>query len=135
MNYDYEVRSSKKAFEEMPRIKVEGEMLDLAKHIIGTKKGTFDPAAFGGLPLKRRWPSPSRPSSRDDRFQTEKGRGLQAKRPARRTSPERRSVEGGGGQAQTHGRQQCQCWRGSSARHARIGVKRRGGEIRFPSKG
>ncbi len=46
MNYDYEVRSSKKAFEEMPRIKVEGEMLDLAKHIIGTKKGTFDPAAF-----------------------------------------------------------------------------------------
>jgi len=30
----------------MPRIKVEGEMLDLAKHIIGTKKGTFDPAAF-----------------------------------------------------------------------------------------
>jgi DNA end-binding protein Ku len=46
LNYDYEVRSSKKAFEEMPKIKIEGEMLDLAKHIIGTKKGEFDPATF-----------------------------------------------------------------------------------------
>jgi DNA end-binding protein Ku len=46
LNYDYEVRSSKKAFEEMPKLKIEGEMLDLAKHIIGTKKGDFDPATF-----------------------------------------------------------------------------------------
>jgi DNA end-binding protein Ku len=46
LNYDYEVRSSTKAFEEMPRLKIEGEMLDLAKHIISTKKGEFDPAAF-----------------------------------------------------------------------------------------
>jgi DNA end-binding protein Ku len=46
MNYDYEVRSSAKAFEEMPKIKVEGEMLDLAKHIISTKKGHFNPATF-----------------------------------------------------------------------------------------
>lgn len=46
LNYDYEVRSSKKAFEEMPKIKIQGEMLDLAKHIIGTKKGEFDPASF-----------------------------------------------------------------------------------------
>ncbi|MDP9813688.1 DNA end-binding protein Ku [Rhizobium tibeticum] len=46
MNYDYEVRSSKKAFEEMPKLKIEGEMLDLAKHIIATKKGEFDPATF-----------------------------------------------------------------------------------------
>jgi DNA end-binding protein Ku len=46
MNYDYEVRSSAKAFEEIPKLKIEGEMLDLAKHIIGTKKGEFDPATF-----------------------------------------------------------------------------------------
>jgi DNA end-binding protein Ku len=46
MNYDYEVRSSKKAFDEMPKLKIEGEMLELAKHIIGTKKGEFDPATF-----------------------------------------------------------------------------------------
>ncbi|TCL63715.1 Ku protein [Rhizobium sp. BK251] len=46
LNYDYEVRSSAKAFEEMPKIKIQGEMLDLAKHIISTKKGAFDPASF-----------------------------------------------------------------------------------------
>jgi DNA end-binding protein Ku len=46
LNYDYEVRSSKKAFEDMPKMKIEGEMLDLAKHIISTKKGEFDPATF-----------------------------------------------------------------------------------------
>ncbi|MGO6810150.1 Ku protein [Rhizobium ruizarguesonis] len=46
LNYDYEVRSSKKAFEGMPKIRIEGEMLDLAKHIISTKKGEFDPATF-----------------------------------------------------------------------------------------
>ncbi|MBY3043716.1 Ku protein [Rhizobium leguminosarum] len=46
LNYDYEVRSSEKAFEEMPKLKIEGEMLDLAKHIISTKKGEFNPATF-----------------------------------------------------------------------------------------
>jgi DNA end-binding protein Ku len=46
LNYDYEVRSSVKAFEEMPKLKIQGEMLDLAKHIISTKKGEFDPASF-----------------------------------------------------------------------------------------
>lgn len=30
----------------MPKLKIEGEMLDLAKHIISTKKGEFDPATF-----------------------------------------------------------------------------------------
>lgn len=46
LQYDYEVRSSEKAFEEMPKLRIKGEMLDLAKHIIATKKGTFDPAEF-----------------------------------------------------------------------------------------
>jgi DNA end-binding protein Ku len=46
LNYDYEVRSSQKAFEDMPKIEVETGMLDLAKHIIGTKKGEFDPGSF-----------------------------------------------------------------------------------------
>ncbi len=46
LNFDYEVRSSDEGFKEMPDIKVEGEMIDLAKHIIGTKKGDFDPAKF-----------------------------------------------------------------------------------------
>jgi DNA end-binding protein Ku len=46
MQYDYEVRSSEKAFEDVPKLKIKGEMLDLAKHIIATKKGSFDPAEF-----------------------------------------------------------------------------------------
>ena len=46
LNFDYEVRSSEEAFEELPDIKIEGEMLDLAKHIINTKKGSFDAKAF-----------------------------------------------------------------------------------------
>jgi len=44
LNYDYEVRSSKEAFKGVRKVKVEDEMLDLAKHIIDTKKGDFDPA-------------------------------------------------------------------------------------------
>ncbi|KQV38884.1 MULTISPECIES: Ku protein [unclassified Rhizobium] len=46
LNFDYEVRSSDEAFKDVAKIKVEAEMLDLAKHIIGTKKGDFDPAKF-----------------------------------------------------------------------------------------
>lgn len=41
LNFDYEVRSAKEAFKEIPDIKIEGEMLDLAKHIIGMKTGKF----------------------------------------------------------------------------------------------
>jgi DNA end-binding protein Ku len=46
LNFDYEVRSSQEAFDEIPDLKIEGEMLELAEHIIGTKKGTFDASAF-----------------------------------------------------------------------------------------
>ncbi|MFN3673246.1 MAG: Ku protein [Bosea sp. (in: a-proteobacteria)] len=46
LNYDYEVRSSDEAFADLPKLTLKGEMLDLAKHIIATKTGTFDPAAF-----------------------------------------------------------------------------------------
>ncbi len=47
LNFDYEVRSSDEAFDNLPkRRKIEGEMLDLAKHIINTKLGEFDPATF-----------------------------------------------------------------------------------------
>jgi DNA end-binding protein Ku len=46
LNFDYEVRSSIEAFDELPDMKIEGEMLELAKHIIDTKKGSFDAKAF-----------------------------------------------------------------------------------------
>jgi DNA end-binding protein Ku len=46
LNFDYEVRPAKDAFEDVPAIKVKGEMLALAEHIIKTKRGKFDPATF-----------------------------------------------------------------------------------------
>jgi DNA end-binding protein Ku len=46
LHFDYEVRSAAEAFRDIPKIKIEGEMLDLAKHIISTKSGTFDPGKF-----------------------------------------------------------------------------------------
>ena len=46
LNFDYEVRAADDAFDSVPEMKIKGEMLDLAKHIIDTKSGTFDPSAF-----------------------------------------------------------------------------------------
>jgi DNA end-binding protein Ku len=46
LNYDYEVRAAEDAFAEVPSIKIKGEMLELAEHIINTKRGAFDPAVF-----------------------------------------------------------------------------------------
>lgn len=46
LHFDYEVRSAKEAFAEIPALKIEGEMLDIAKHIVKTKTGEFDPKTF-----------------------------------------------------------------------------------------
>lgn len=46
LNFDYQVRSAEKAFADIREVKIEGEMLDLAEHIIATKLGDFDPSAF-----------------------------------------------------------------------------------------
>lgn len=46
LNFDYEVRSAKGAFADIADKKIKGEMLDLAKHIIKTKRGKFDPSKF-----------------------------------------------------------------------------------------
>lgn len=46
LNFDYEVRSAEAAFRDIPALEIGGEMLDLARHIIETKIGKFDPAAF-----------------------------------------------------------------------------------------
>ncbi len=46
LNFDYEVRSAKDAFKDVPAMKIKGEMLELAKHIIKTKMGKFDASKF-----------------------------------------------------------------------------------------
>lgn len=46
LHFDYEVRSAREAFGDISELEITGEMLDLAKHIISTKRGTFEPSAF-----------------------------------------------------------------------------------------
>src|SRR5437763_14644890 len=46
LRYPYEVRNAEEYFEEIPDIKVPGEMLKLAEHILETKSGDFDASQF-----------------------------------------------------------------------------------------
>ena len=46
LNFDYEVRLAEAAFKDIAETKLEGEMLDLARHIIKTKMGDFDISSF-----------------------------------------------------------------------------------------
>jgi DNA end-binding protein Ku len=46
LNFDYEVRSAEKAFDEVPDLSIKGEMLELAEHIIKKKMGKFDASKF-----------------------------------------------------------------------------------------
>jgi DNA end-binding protein Ku len=46
LRYAYEVRPANEYFDEIPDIKVAGEMLKLAEHILETKRADFEPATF-----------------------------------------------------------------------------------------
>lgn len=46
LNFDYEVRAAEDAFDSVPDLKIKGEMLELAGHIIETKSGKFDPSHY-----------------------------------------------------------------------------------------
>lgn len=46
LNFDYEVRSSEEAFEDLPDMKSDPELLEVAELIIGKKKGSFDASSF-----------------------------------------------------------------------------------------
>ncbi len=46
LRYAYEVKASKDFFDDIPQIKVPGEMLKLAEHIIQGKEADFDPSDF-----------------------------------------------------------------------------------------
>lgn len=46
LNYDYEVRSAQEAFADIADVAIEPEMLELARHIIETKAGRFEPSSF-----------------------------------------------------------------------------------------
>jgi DNA end-binding protein Ku len=72
LNFDYEVRSIEDAFSDIPKLKIEDEMLELAEHIIKTKAGKFDPRAF------------------DDRYESALAELVQAKIEGRKMKPQKR---------------------------------------------
>ena len=46
LRYAYEVRAEGAYFDEIPKVEISKELLDLASHIIDTKAGAFEPSAF-----------------------------------------------------------------------------------------
>jgi DNA end-binding protein Ku len=46
LRYPYEVRETAEYFDDIQDVKITKEMLDLAKHIVETKSGHFDPTTF-----------------------------------------------------------------------------------------
>lgn len=46
LRYPYEVRNEQEYFDEIQDVKVTKDMLDLARHIVNQKTGTFDPGKF-----------------------------------------------------------------------------------------
>ncbi|HEY6858769.1 MAG TPA: Ku protein [Pseudolabrys sp.] len=46
LRYPYEVRDEKEYFDDIPTLKVGKDMMDLAKHIVETKSGHFEPEQF-----------------------------------------------------------------------------------------
>jgi len=46
LHFEYEMRDEADAFSEIPKLKIGGEMLELAEHIIGKRKGKFEPEKF-----------------------------------------------------------------------------------------
>lgn len=72
LNFDYEVRSAQNAFSDVPEIKIDDEMLELAEHIIQTKAGAFDPREF------------------DDRYESALAELVQAKIEGRKIKPQKR---------------------------------------------
>ena len=46
LRYPYEVRAETEYFEDIPDLKIGKDMMDLAKHIVESKVGHFDPAEF-----------------------------------------------------------------------------------------
>lgn len=72
LNYDYEVRSAREAFSDIKAVKIKGEMLDLARHIIKTKAGRFEPEGF------------------EDRYQSALAELVRAKMEGRKIAPPKR---------------------------------------------
>jgi DNA end-binding protein Ku len=76
LNFDYEVRSAKEAFSDVPALKIKSEMIQLAEHIIKTKRGAFDPSTF------------------DDRYEAALAELVKAKVEGKKIAPPKRAGDG-----------------------------------------
>jgi len=76
LHFDYEARSAAQAFEDVPDVKIQGEMLKLARHIIDTKRGIFDPSKF------------------EDRYEQALAEFVRAKLEGKAVAPPRKAREG-----------------------------------------
>jgi DNA end-binding protein Ku len=110
LNFDYEVRDADEVFADIPEIPIQDEMLDLARHIIKTKRGKFDPRDFddryesaladlvrakieGRKIQPRREPAPEVPV--DLMAALRESASLVGRKPARRTAATGKSRGGG----------------------------------------
>lgn len=76
VHFDYEVLPAEDVFASIPDIAIKGEMLDLAEHIIDTKRGSFDPSTF------------------DDRYDAALAELVKAKAEGREIEKPRKQTEG-----------------------------------------
>ncbi len=102
LRYPYEVRDEADYFDEIPNLKVDKEALDLAKHIVETKTGHFEPKRFEDryesalkelIAKKRKGetieaPKAERPSNVVSLMDALR-RSVEGERPARRRRPRR----------------------------------------------
>ncbi|MCG7505938.1 Ku protein [Mesorhizobium retamae] len=76
LHFDHEIASPEKTFAKVAEFKIKKEMLDLAKHIMKSKAGIFDPAHF------------------DDRYDAALAELIKAKIAGREIKPPKRKREG-----------------------------------------
>jgi DNA end-binding protein Ku len=103
LEYGHEVRDAEKVFKAVPELKLEKEMLDLARHIIDTKRGKFDPSRFEDryddalaelVKAKaegKALPKPKAPATTKPADLLEALRRSAAAKPARRAAPRRKA--------------------------------------------
>lgn len=109
LTFDYEVRPAKEIFSGIKSFKIEGEMLDLAKHIIDTKRGKFDPEKFddryeaalselikakieGRKPKKKAAPKPQKVTSLMDALRQSAGSSSGKKTSAKKSTTKSRKA-------------------------------------------
>jgi DNA end-binding protein Ku len=105
LRYPYEVRNEAEYFDSIQDVKVTQEMLDLAKHIVDQKSGSFDPDKFedryetalsdllkqkqAGQPIKAaKHETPSNVVNLMDALRKSLGGGEALSKPAGKSSPQ-----------------------------------------------